>query len=116
MRLVLVLLALVAGPLAAASCAPAPTPEEIAAANCATRGGAMQRVGRMQTLQCVIKYPDAGRPCRTGSDCMADCRTDGNVAVLEGRETTGVCQADSNRFGCFTTIEDGRAQPTLCVD
>jgi len=84
--------------------------------DCASRGGTMQRVGRMQTLQCVIKYADAGRPCRTGADCLADCRTDGHVAVLEGRETTGVCQADSNRFGCYTTIEDGKAQATLCVD
>ncbi len=32
------------------------------------------------------------------------------VAVLEGRETTGVCQADSNRFGCYTTIENGKAE------
>ena len=115
MRLILAVLALLTAPLATA-CAPPPTPEEIAAADCASRGGTMERVGRMQSLQCVVKYADAGRPCRTGSDCLGDCRTEASVAVLEGRATTGVCQVDTNRFGCFTTIEDGKAQATLCVD
>ncbi len=115
MRLMLALIALAAAPLAA-SCAPPPSPEQVAAADCAARGGAMQRVGRMQSLQCVIPYADAGKPCRTGSDCAGDCRTEGNVAVLEGRDTTGVCQRTSDRFGCYTTIENGRAQATLCVD
>lgn len=116
MRLILALLALLAAPMALTACAPAPTAEQIAAADCASRGGAMTRVGRMQTLQCVISYADAGKPCRTGSDCMGDCRTEGDVAVLAGRETTGVCQANSNRFGCYTTVENGKAEPTICVD
>ena len=116
MRLILAVLALVTAPMAVTACAPQPTPEEIAAADCAARGGAMQEVGRLRTLQCVIRYSDAGKPCRTGSDCLGDCRTAGSVAVLEGRETTGVCQADSNRFGCYTTIENGRAEATICVD
>ena len=28
----------------------------------------------------------------------------------------GICQADSNRFGCFTRVEDGKAEATLCID
>jgi hypothetical protein len=116
MRLLIAILALFAAPMAVTACAPQPTPEEIAAADCASRGGKMQEVGRLRTLQCVIQYADANRPCRTGSDCLGDCRTAGSVAVLEGRETTGVCQADSNRFGCYTTIEGGKAEATICVD
>lgn len=116
MRLILAVLALMSAPMAVTACAPAPTPEEIAAADCASRGGKMQEVGRLRTLQCVIQYADAGRPCRTGSDCRGDCRTEGSVAVLVGRETTGVCQATSDRFGCYTTVENGKAEPTICVD
>lgn len=116
MRILIALLALLTAPMAVTACAPAPTPEEIAAADCVARGGAMQEVGRLRTLQCVIKYSDAGRPCRTGTDCLGDCRTEGSVAVLEGRETTGACQATSDRFGCYTRIEDGKATPTICVD
>jgi len=116
MRLLLAVLALLTSSLTMTACAPRPTAEEIAAADCAARGGSMREVGRLRTLQCVIKYSDAGRPCRTGSDCRGDCRTEGSVAVLVGRETTGVCQADSNRFGCYTTIENGKAEATICVD
>ncbi len=116
MRLILAVLALLTAPMAVTACAPQLTPEQIAAADCTARGGTMQEVGRMRTLQCVIKYSDANKPCRTGSDCLGDCRTAGSVAVLAGRETTGVCQADSNRFGCYTTVEDGKAVATICVD
>lgn len=116
MRLFLAVLALLTAPMAVTACAPAPTAEQIAAADCASRGGSMQEVGRMRSLQCVIRYSDANKPCRTGSDCLGDCRTEGSVAVLEGRPTTGVCQATSDRFGCYTRIEDGKATPTICVD
>lgn len=116
MRLFLAALALIAAPMTTTACAPAPSPAEIAAADCASRGGTMTPVGRMQTLQCVIAYSDAGKACRTGSDCLGDCRTEGNVAPPPGREITGVCQATSDRFGCYTRIENGRAEPTICVD
>lgn len=92
------------------------TPEEIAAADCAARGGLMTRVGRMQSLQCVIRYADAGKRCTDGDDCLGDCRVEGAVVLPAGREATGICAADSNRFGCITTIEDGKAEPTLCID
>lgn len=103
--------------LGLAACAPqARTPEQIAAADCAARGGEMTPVGRLQSLQCVVAYPDAGKACRSGSDCRGDCRVAGSVVLPEGRETTGVCSPDNTRFGCHTTIENGRAQAMLCVD
>lgn len=92
------------------------TPDEIAAADCSARGGVMTPVGRMQTLQCVIRYADAGKRCTDGDDCQGDCRVEGAMVLPAGREATGVCAADSNRFGCITTIESGKAEPTLCID
>lgn len=99
-----------------AACAPALTPQQIAERDCAAQGGKMERVGRMQTLQCVIAYPDAGKTCRDGDECMGDCRVPGGVIVPDGRPVAGQCAASSNRFGCYTTVKNGVAQPGICVD
>jgi hypothetical protein len=98
------------------SCAPTPTPEQIAEADCTAQGGKMQRVGRAQSLQCVIAYPDAGKTCRDGDDCMGQCRVPGGVIVPEGRAVEGRCVATSDPFGCYTQVEDGRATAAICVD
>ncbi len=86
------------------------------AANCAARGGTMQAVGRAQTMQCVVKYADAGKRCTTGSDCAGDCRVEGAPFPREGAAAVGVCQADSRPFGCHATVENGKATAAICVD
>lgn len=93
---------------------PGPGGGDPRAAGCAMEGGTMQPVCRRQTLQCVIAYSDAGRTCRDGDDCQGDCRA--GVGVEAGTSVIGQCQATSDPCGCFTTIEDGRAQAGLCVD
>ena len=87
------------------------------AAACAARGGKMLPQGRMQTVRCVITYADAGRRCTDGDDCAGDCRV-GDVAnaPAAGTNAVGQCQASSSRFGCYTTVEGGKAEATLCVD
>ncbi|HWQ88133.1 hypothetical protein [Brevundimonas sp.] len=97
--------------------APVAVPESQAAADCIARNGTMQPVGRMQTMQCVIRYADAGKRCTDSDQCAGECRTaDVTARPAEGAAVAGVCQADSNRFGCFTRVEDGKAEATLCVD
>jgi hypothetical protein len=76
----------------------------------------MDRVGRLQTLQCVIRYADAGKICTSGDQCAGDCRARPGVDVAAGQPVAGYCQADSNRFGCSTKVENGRAQATICID
>lgn len=107
---------ILAGLAALAACGPRLTEAQKAEAACRASGGEMRKVGRLRTLQCVILYRDAGKPCRSGADCQGDCIVPGNLAPLEGRETPGVCQKDSDRFGCRTTVEDGKAEATICVD
>lgn len=110
--------------LALAVTACSPTTEQSAGAPsgqsaetaCAAQGGSMQRVGRMQTLQCVIHYADAGKRCTDGDQCQGDCVSSTLGGDQTPPATSGQCAADSNRFGCRTTIENGRAQPTLCID
>ena len=85
--------------------------------DCAARGGEMRRVGMLGSWQCIVPYADAGRSCTDGDQCAGDCRLpDGAKVPLEGEPVTGVCQPNNDRFGCYTTVEDGRADPTICVD
>jgi hypothetical protein len=79
-------------------------------------GGVMKPLGRRQMLQCVIPYADAGKSCTSGDQCAGDCRASGEVEVVVGQAVAGSCQATSERFGCFTTVEGGRAQSTICID
>ncbi len=118
--------------LLAAACQPIPQQGEIdtadaapalqvsasdAAGDCDRRGGKMQPVGRLQTMQCVVTYADAGRRCTDSDQCAGECRVaDGGARPSEGTAVVGQCQASSNRFGCFTRVEDGKAEATLCVD
>ncbi len=118
MRLPLLVLAI--GLLAA--CSPMTTQAPDAGAStqsatqaCATRGGQMLRVGRLQTERCVVPFSDAGKPCRDGDDCLGDCRAR-EAGPSEGTAVAGVCAPNDLPFGCNTPIENGRAQPTLCVD
>lgn len=87
-----------------------------AVADCAARGGPMQPVGRAQTMQCVVKFADAGKRCTTGSDCAGDCRVEQAPFPEAGATAVGQCQADSRPFGCYARVENGKATPAICVD
>lgn len=98
----------------AAPTAPAPQAENAQSA-CAARGGSLERVGRAQTLQCVVPYADAGRACRDGSECSSgNCQ--GAVDVAGQTNVTGQCQASNMAFGCYTRVVNGRADAAICVD
>jgi len=108
--------ALVLG-LGMASCmGGAVTPEQRAEADCAGKGGKMQRVGRMQSLQCIVPYADAGKICTDTAQCQGECRVPGSVIVSDGRAVDGQCTADSSPFGCYTPVKNGRATAPICVD
>ena len=86
------------------------------ASSCQRAGGVMKPVGRMQTVQCVIAYADAGKSCTASSQCAGDCRTAPGMDVRPGQRVAGYCQASSDRFGCSTRVENGRAEATICID
>ena len=118
-------LAITAAALLAAACAPqtvntntaASAPVQSAdAAACAARNGTMRQVGKLQSWQCVIRYDDAGKVCTSSSHCQGSCLAGEATDKTPGATTSGVCQATSNRFGCSTPVENGKAGPTLCID
>ncbi len=88
------------------------TPDEAA---CAAQGGELRALGRLQRVQCVVPYADAGRSCTTGSDCSGNCLAANHLPV--GAPASGTCQRDAGeKFGCRQRIDGGVAQAILCVD
>jgi len=122
MRLTLMLSLL----LALAGCSSTPpvdTPADTAAttsappsaAACAAAGGSLQPLGRLQRVQCVVPYADAGKVCSAKADCSGQCLATRDVAP--GTAARGVCQRDvSQNFGCRQRIDGGVAMGTICVD
>ena len=91
------------------------TPDE--KARCEAAGGTVERAGRAGWERCVQPFPDAGKVCSDGDDCLGDCRlpvSAGNLAP--DTPAQGVCQPTDSFFGCHTIIEDGKVAGSLCVD
>lgn len=83
---------------------------------CRAAGGEWGPVGRLQAPACVLPYSDAGKVCRDSDDCQGECRYAGEETLEAGQAVTGQCQANSDRFGCFTRVEDGKADAAICID
>jgi len=83
--------------------------------DCRAAGGTLQPLGRLQRVQCVIPYADAGKTCSGKRDCGGQCLATGETEA--GVVASGTCQRDaSQNFGCRQRIEDGKAQGMICVD
>ncbi len=83
---------------------------------CAKAGGSLVPVCRMQRPMCLIHFSDAGKACSDGADCASGrCRA-GDTSITPGKPATGICAKTNDPCGCYTRIEDGVAQPTICVD
>ncbi|MFN3535997.1 MAG: hypothetical protein ACK4Y4_00950 [Brevundimonas sp.] len=120
-------LAAVAAALALGACMPtpaagpdagpaAPTAVPGTQAACETEGGIWRAEGRLGRMTCVMPHADAGQACTDNDQCAGDCRLADDTRPAEGAPVSGICQADTSNFGCFTRVEDGRAAATLCVD
>lgn len=93
----------------------APVVASLDAAACAAQGGEMRALGRLQRVQCVVPFADAGKTCNAKADCSGQCLAIGEVVA--GAPASGVCQRDvSENFGCRQRIDGGVAQGTICVD
>lgn len=86
--------------------------------SCRVAGGAWRPVCMMGKSACVVAYADAGKTCRDGDDCEGkQCRYEGKQTTnMDGKEATGKCVANSDPCGCFTLVQDGKIQGTLCAD
>tara|TARA_R100000935_G_scaffold49368_1_gene74629 strand:- start:1298 stop:1714 length:417 start_codon:yes stop_codon:yes gene_type:complete len=86
-------------------------------AECEAVGGRVARDGMRGWEQCIQSFSDAGQACTDNTDCLGQCRLSlGDDMPEAGKPVTGKCQATDSPFGCYATVEDGRATPALCVD
>ena len=83
--------------------------------NCAAQGGEWKRLGIMGFEHCVLPARDAGKPCSDGSECEYGCRG-GSKAIGDGDRAIGSCAHNSNGFGCYSTIVNGKTGGRICVD
>ncbi len=81
---------------------------------CAARGGNYQPVCLMGRPMCVLPHADAGRSCTDSSQCEGRCVAENGADP--GKQVAGVCSRDNNPCGCFTLVQNGVSQPTLCAD
>ncbi len=90
------------------------TAEERAA--CDAAGGTIQSSGKLQWENCVQPFADAGKACSADTDCVGECRYEGEIELPPGASVVGTCQVNDARFGCRTVVEDGKIAHTLCAD
>lgn len=84
-------------------------------ARCETAGGEVRRDGLAGWEQCIQTLSDGGQSCTDSDECLGRCELTGGFVDYE-TPATGTCQASDSLFGCFQTVEDGRADPAICVD
>ncbi|HEY1606521.1 MAG TPA: hypothetical protein VGF77_13090 [Allosphingosinicella sp.] len=86
---------------------------------CISRGGHESRGGFGEPI-CQVHFADAGKVCTGKADCQGQCLSDApdnsqNVPV--GTPVVGHCAAESNTFGCYAPVENGKlAEEYGCVD
>ncbi len=86
-------------------------------ARCEAAGGEIRPDGRRGWQQCIQTFADAGKTCSDSDDCLGECRVDLNsMPAVASQPVTGACQVNDSPFGCHATVEDGVAQPAICVD
>ncbi len=82
---------------------------------CAQRGGTWRRAGIMKLEVCDMPTRDAGKACRSDSECESVC------VAAEGADhsgpVTGQCYKSNITVGtCLTLVEDGRIAQAQCAD
>lgn len=85
--------------------------------DCLAAGGDWSIHGLLPQPSCSLPTKDANALCMDSDECQAGCiypyqDSDANV----GYEVIGQCQETTSPFGCFAFVEDGKLQPTLCID
>jgi len=81
---------------------------------CAASGGVVRQEGMLGMYRCVRPFADAGKACRSKSDCEGKCLATDDATP--DQDVIGACQAEDSPFGCYAEVEDGKIQNAICVD
>jgi hypothetical protein len=92
---------------------PSPTPDETGDAatkeECLAKGGVWQKWGLIGAEYCQIPAKDAGKSCTDQFQCTYGC-------ISETGTVPGKCAMYKNTFGCFSLVNNGKVEQSLCVD
>lgn len=87
---------------------------------CRNAGGSYAPMGMLQQFGCAKPYADAGKICRASKDCSGQCivsEEGGGGSAPAGEAVVGQCQASSNKFGCYSYIDDETGGVVgICID
>ena len=82
---------------------------------CESAGGTWAKFGMIQKEYCDRKPADAGKPCRSSSDCESKCYTP--EQTRPGVEKEGICFDHTVTVGhCLNYVENGKTSGTICAD
>jgi hypothetical protein len=90
--------------------------------DCAARGEFLDRGGMFASATCVRRFADAGKVCRSKSDCLGSCIIELGTAENREREyqvgqmAEGRCARQSALAGCLATVDGGKVTQAECVD
>ncbi|NHF73958.1 hypothetical protein [Paracoccus xiamenensis] len=76
-------------------------------AECRAAGGNV--VQGLGPQVCATPTPDAGKTCRSGSECS------GGTCLADDTRANGQCAPSSVTFGCISVLEDGQ-KVMICID
>lgn len=92
------------------------------AKSCAAKGQFLYNYGMFRSRVCVTRYADAGKVCRSKSDCLGRCVVMLGTEETNGRdfsvgvEANGTCAAQDALDGCYSTVEAGKVVESACYD
>jgi hypothetical protein len=88
--------------------------------DCTRRGGTFGVRGLGIAPTCTIRTSDAGRQCRSSSQCQGECVAVPPdidwAAVRPGQTLAGRCSTEEVQLGCYVEVTDGKAGQAICVD
>lgn len=95
---------------------------ETARRECVGRSGEFGYRGLASWPICTVSLSDAGKACRSSSECQGECIVDFERRAIdwrsipEGTPITGECTAVSPHLGCYLIVRDGRMAGAMCAD
>jgi hypothetical protein len=95
---------------------------ETARRECFGRGGQFGYRGLASWPICTVALSDAGKACRSSSECQGECIVDFERRAIDwrsipqGTPMAGECTAVSPHLGCYLIIHEGRTAGAMCAD
>ncbi len=87
-------------------------PAEADEAACEAHGGKLIKLADFEPPTCVTPFPDGGKPCADGSECVGGCYYYSTPHPTEPpKKKKGVCQRNNYFRECYREVKDDVIEP-----